>query len=82
MIFNSPSANNIIGVQRPAPAISFLAINGISTNGTGTIIQGNLIGTDVTGTNKVLNIHGIVAIGSDMLIGGVTAGARERNLRQ
>jgi hypothetical protein len=62
----APGAGNLIsGNQR-----------GISSNASGTIIQGNLIGTDVTGTKKVPNLHGIDAVGTNILVGGLTPGAR------
>ena len=48
----------------------------ISTNGDATTIQGNRIGTDVTGTIKVPNSTGIQAFGLNIQIGGVTPGAR------
>lgn len=51
--------------------------NGIIINGNNTTIQGNLIGTDVTGTNKIPNnIAGIQAFATNILIGGLTPGAR------
>ena len=48
----------------------------ISTGANATTIQGNLIGTDVTGTIQVPNSTGIQAFGQNVLIGGLTAGAR------
>ncbi len=76
-IFNAPSENNLIGGTAPG-AGNLISGNqlGISTNGTGTTIQGNLIGTNVTGTDKLANVNGIQAIGLNMLVGGLTPGAR------
>jgi photosystem II stability/assembly factor-like uncharacterized protein len=49
---------------------------GVSSNGTRTTIQGNRIGTDVTGTNKIPNSVGVNSIGPDSLIGGLVPAAR------
>lgn len=50
----------------------------INTGGaTGTVIQNNYIGTDVTGTQRVMNGHyGIETSQANTLIGGTTASAR------
>lgn len=48
----------------------------LQANGSGTIIQGNLIGTDVTGTKKIPNTNGVQVFGTNILIGGLTPGAR------
>ncbi len=72
------STNNLIG-GTAAGAGNLISGNqfGVSTQGPGTTIQGNLIGTDVTGTKKIPNsTRGIQAIGENMLIGGVIPGAR------
>ena len=76
-MFNPTSINNVIG-GTAAGAGNLISGNqtGVSTNGTGTTIQGNLIGTDVAGTKKISNTSGIQAIGLNMLIGGLTPGAR------
>jgi Calx-beta domain/Carboxypeptidase regulatory-like domain/Beta-propeller repeat len=76
-IFSSEFTNNLIG-GTAAGAGNLISGNGsaIVTNGNGTTIQGNLIGTDVTGTIKLPNTLGIEAVGLNMLIGGVTPGAR------
>jgi Calx-beta domain/Beta-propeller repeat/Carboxypeptidase regulatory-like domain len=77
VIFNATSINNIIG-GTAAGSRNVISGNqtGISTSGNNTTIQGNLIGTDVTGTIKVPNSSGIQAIGENILIGGLTAGSR------
>ena len=49
---------------------------GIKADSTGNTIQGNLIGTDVTGTKKVPNSTGIEVRLANTLIGGTTPGAR------
>lgn len=48
---------------------------GVADNGPGDQIQGNLIGTDVTGMSALGNAEGIY-IGSSTTIGGTTAAAR------
>jgi hypothetical protein len=77
-IFNTTSINNVIGGTAPGAGNLISGHNsaGISTNGTGTVIQGNLIGTDVNGVNKIPNFTGVSTFGSNITVGGVTAGAR------
>ncbi len=77
-ISGSSFTDNVIGGTAPG-AGNLISGNqrGISINGAGnTIIQGNLIGTDATGTKKVPNLHGIDAFGTNILVGGLTPGAR------
>lgn len=76
-IENSTSANNIIG-GTAAGAGNLISGNqtGIINVGPGTSIQGNLIGTDITGTKKVPNSNGITTQGQNALVGGLTAGSR------
>jgi len=77
-IFNATSINNLIGGTAPGAGNLISGNQGaaIITSGTGTTIQGNLIGTDVTGTKKIPNSTGISANGQNILVGGVTVGAR------
>jgi hypothetical protein len=76
-IQSSPFTNNVIG-GTAAGAGNLISGNqrGVNTSGTGTVIQGNLIGTDVTGTSKVPNGVGVSARGTNILVGGLTAAAR------
>jgi CSLREA domain-containing protein len=48
----------------------------IVAGGTGHTIQGNLIGTDVSGNASIFSGSGIFSFASDSTIGGTTAGAR------
>lgn len=75
---DSTSMDNLIGGSVPGAGNVISGINGfgISTSGTGTVIQGNRIGTDVDGVNKLPNSAGILASGSNILVGGTTAAAR------
>ena len=72
------SINNVIGGTAPGAGnlISGNTQRGIAANTPGTVIQGNLIGTDVTGTKKIPNGNGIEAGAENVLIGGLTASAR------
>jgi len=74
---SSNSTDNVIGGTAPG-AGNLISGNqfGITGVGNGTIIQGNLIGTDVTGTARIPNSLGIQAIAQNVLIGGLTAAAR------
>ncbi len=69
--------NNLIG-GTAAGAGNLISGNqtGILINSSGNTVQGNLIGTDVTGTAKVPNAIGIMSAAANTLIGGLTASAR------
>ena len=76
-ISGSQAANNMIGGTAPG-AGNLISGNGtgILTSGSGTIVQGNLIGTDVTGTKRMPNGTGITANSTNIFIGGLTQAAR------
>ena len=76
-ISSSPFINNVIGGTTPG-AGNLISGNsrGILVSAAGTIIQGNLIGTDVTGTQAIPNSEGINSFASNVLIGGATPSAR------
>jgi hypothetical protein len=65
----TPGARNIISGNEGG---------GISIGGTGNLVQGNFIGTDVTGTVAIGNTYyaGVSIGGSNNIIGGTTTGAR------
>jgi hypothetical protein len=74
-IFDAP--NNTIGGATSASR-NIISGNGrgISTNGVGSVLQGNFIGTDVSGTANLGNIFGGVSINaSNNTIGGTASGA-------
>lgn len=74
---NPQTVNNLIGGTANG-AGNLISGNqrGISVIAPGNVIQGNLIGTDLTGTLKVGNGSGIEASGANTLIGGSTPAAR------
>lgn len=76
-ISGSQSTNNLIGGDSIGKG-NLISGNsrGISIEGPGNTIQGNLIGTDITGTTILRNSIGIQALAPNTLIGGLTPGAR------
>lgn len=78
--------NNIIGGSAPGAGnlISGNGRNGsgtgrgdgISVGSTGNIIQGNLIGTDATGTGPLRNLLSGISGGRDTIVGGIGTGER------
>ncbi|MEA2204292.1 MAG: hypothetical protein QOE77_1068 [Blastocatellia bacterium] len=77
-ISGSPAfTNNLIG-GTAAGAGNLISGNqrGVYLFSPGNSVQGNLIGTDVTGTKKLGNSTGINATGANTLIGGLTPGSR------
>jgi len=79
-IANFSCDNNLIGGTTPAARNIISANSGIGVlvlGGSGNIIQGNFIGTDVTGANALGNgTDGINVQGPGNLVGGTTAAAR------
>lgn len=76
-IAHSSNINNLIG-GTAAGAGNLISGNsqGIHIESPGNTVQGNLIGTDFTGTKKVPNTVGINADTPNTLIGGLTPAAR------
>ena len=74
---SSQYANNLIGGTATG-AGNLISGNprGLKINGIGTLIQGNLIGTDPTGTSKVPNGLGVDVLGTNIVVGGLTPAAR------
>ncbi len=66
-------AGNVISGNGSSSGIDSCALY-LSANGNN-LVQGNLIGTDITGTQSIPNIEGIVVASSSNTIGGTTAGA-------
>jgi hypothetical protein len=50
--------------------------DGIPLSGSNCVIQGNFVGTDVTGTKALGNNQGVSSLGNNNLIGGTTVAAR------
>src|SRR5262249_51210976 len=69
---------NLIGGTTPETRnlVSGNVFDPIILNGSNNQIEGNLIGTDVTGTFSLPNFNGITVEGDDNTIGGTTAAAR------
>jgi hypothetical protein len=71
------SSLNTIGGTEPGAGnlISGNGADGIDDNGGGNVIQGNLIGTDRTGTHALPNHVGVYLHGGSDLVGGTVPGA-------
>jgi hypothetical protein len=69
-------SNNLIGgtTAEARNLISGNAVTGIGVGGSSNLVQGNYIGTDVTGTQALGNYYG-VGVGGPNLIGGTEPGA-------
>ena len=79
--------NSLIGGTEPGDGNLISANAGIGLNlegaAEGTLIEGNLIGTDRAGTSALGNLGAGVGIDSDhSTVGGTIAGAAQRHLRQ
>ncbi len=76
--FTAPTGVNVVGGATPGARniISGNAVNGISGGARNVLIQGNFIGTDVTGTANLGNsLSGVEIDGSDdTTVGGIGAG--------
>jgi CSLREA domain-containing protein len=78
-VFVDSAPNNTIGGTNPADrnVISGGAMSGIAISTSGTIVQGNYIGTDITGTRALGNAIGVNLTNSaNNTIGGASTGAR------
>jgi hypothetical protein len=79
VILAGGASNNTVGGTTPAARnlISGNTGEGVSVQGNGNIVQGNLIGTDKTGTIALGNTdRGVFVNGSNNAVGGATTDAR------
>jgi parallel beta-helix repeat protein len=71
------SNNDIGGAATGAGnVISGNTTYGLQISASGVTVQGDFIGTDVTGTTAASNNYGLLVLGNNNTIGGTTAGAR------
>ena len=78
-IFIDGAPDNVVGgtVAGARNVISGGIQSGIAIRASGSLVQGNLIGTDITGTHALGNFTGInLVMASNNTIGGTAAGAR------
>ncbi|HEX9928218.1 MAG TPA: carboxypeptidase-like regulatory domain-containing protein [Pyrinomonadaceae bacterium] len=78
-ILSLTNSGNIVGGTEPGMGnlISGNGQAGVYVGGQDTIVQGNLIGTDITGKLRIPNAtFGVYATGKTILIGGTTVAAR------
>jgi Calx-beta domain/IPTL-CTERM motif len=75
---NFGGASNVIGGVTAAErnVVSGNRLDGVDMAPSGGVLQGNFIGTDVTGSTALGNGNfGVVVVGSNTLVGGLAAGA-------
>ncbi len=78
-VFVTGATGNTIGGTAPGAGnlLSGGADRGIDITASGNLVQGNLIGTDVSGTTALGNaLGGVLVVGANNAIGGTVAGAR------
>ena len=77
IVIASGNRNNTIGGIEPGAGnlISGNDEDGVVIADASTVLQGNSIGTDVTGTRAVGNLGGVAVAANDVTIGGTEAGA-------
>ena len=69
-------SDNLVGGTEPAARnVISGGGTGISVSGADNRVQGNFIGTDITGTVRVGNAFGVLLNGQDNVVGGTAAGA-------
>ena len=72
------SVRNVVGGTEPGArnVISGNSGGGVLAAGAGTVVQGNYIGTNAAGTDRLLNTVGVKSTGSNIVIGGTSPAAR------
>src|SRR5262245_15017635 len=79
------ATNNLIGGLTATPGTppgnlisgnGFDGVNLFTGGAVGNVVQGNIIGADITGTQPLGNLTGITINGSNNLVGGADSGAR------
>jgi probable HAF family extracellular repeat protein len=74
-IFSNGAANTVGGTTSGARnLVSGNRLNGVLISGSGNVVEGNQIGTDVTGAIAVPNTAGVVVLGSNNTLGGSASG--------
>ena len=71
---SSPAARNVVSGHQPKPGILIFADLMTYTITTDNVIQGNYVGTDVTGTVSIPNRPGVEVWGIDNVVGGTSPG--------
>ncbi len=76
-IVGASSTDNLIGGLSPGTGNLISGnVRGVFITAPGNTVQGNLIGTDISGTKRVRNGTGVESTGENTLIGGLLPGAR------